>query len=167
MLSPIALTTVADRGQSAETTTVTLGGGARPDSALYLRFASGYKSVGDVAAAFLLLTPAPGTETREDDVSLQVTPVASAWSTDSLARGERPKTSTPAVTGLARTRPASLVRIDVTEVVQTLARAPADAGMAVTAAGSHGAGVTLVTAAADAPRLDVYLAQSSTSRTPW
>jgi hypothetical protein len=120
-----------------------------------------------VAAAFLLLTPAAGTETQGDDVRLEVAPLASAWSAESLARGERPKTSTPSATGLARTRPPSLVRIDVTDVVHALARAPADAGMSVTASGSHGGGVTLVTASADAPRLEVYLAQTTTSRTPW
>lgn len=159
VLSPVAIALVTGRGAAApESTTVTLGSDAAPESALYLRFGSTYKTGGEVAAAFLLLTPAAGTETTRDDTRLQVKTLVAPWSADSLARGIRPAASRPVAEGIARAEPPSLVRIDVTSLVRSFARTPYDSGMAVAAARAHGPGVTLVTVAEGAPQLEVYLA---------
>jgi hypothetical protein len=100
-------------------------------------------------------------------VPLEVRPVDTAWSSDSLARGVRPRDSLPTVTGFARGQPPSVVRVDVTPIVRALARAAADAGIAVRATASSGSGVTLVTAAAGAPRLEVYLERTDLANRAW
>jgi len=158
VLSPIELA-VATADHEPSTPEVTLGSAHGGDSFVYARFGSSYKGRAGVAAAFLLLTVSPGTEPT-DDVPLEVWTLAADWSANSIARGARPGFSRPMARGIARTSPALPVRVDVTSIVQQFAQSPGDQGIAVVAGGSHGRGVTLVTAAAGAPRLEVYLARN-------
>jgi len=147
--------------------TVTLGGDHDRDALVYARFDSSYKGRADIAAAFLLLTVSEGTEPAPDDVPLEVWTLASHWSVDAVSRGARPAFSRPMARGIARTAPAVPVRVDVTPIVRQLARTADDDGIAIAAKGSHGPGVTLVTAAAGAPRLEVYLHTQGSTAAAW
>ncbi len=165
VLSPTELSAVSGgRVQSAPG--VTLGGDHDGDSFVYARFGSSYKGRADVTAAFLLLTISPGTEPAPD-VPLEVWRLAASWSTESLSRGARPAFSRPMARGIARTTPPLPVRVDVTSIVRELARNAADDGIGIAARGADGPGVTLVTAAAGAPRLEVYLDAWGRTASTW
>jgi hypothetical protein len=163
VLSPIELVTSA-RSSAPE---VTLASSARRDSFVLARFGSGYKDGSEIAAAFLLLTVTPGTAPVAEDVPLDVWMLDQSWSADSVARGSRPGFSRPVAHGIARTSPTLPVRVDVTHLVRELARNPGDDGLGVVASGASGATVTLVTAAAGAPRLEVYLARPRRAQAAW
>ena len=69
--------------------------------------------------------------------------------------------------GIARTTPPLPVRVEVTSIVRELARTAADDGIGIAAKGGNGAGATLVTAAAGAPRLEVYLDAWGRTASTW
>ena len=158
VLAPVELASIAE-GRVSSAPTATLGSDRDSSALVYARFGSSYKGRSEIAAAFLLLTIAKGTEPLPDDVPLEVWTLAASWSNDSVARGARPGLSRPMARGIARTTPPSTVRVDVTTIVRELARASTDSGIGIAAGGSHGQGVTLVTRAEGAPRLEVYLAR--------
>jgi hypothetical protein len=155
VLFPTELSAVSD-GRVQAAPGVTLGGDGDGDALVYARFGSSYKGRAEIAAAFLLLTISPGTEPAPD-VPLEVWRLSASWSPETVSRGARPPFSHPMARGIARTTPPLPVRIDVTSIVRELARGAADDGVGIAAKGAHGPGVTLVTAAAGAPRLEVYL----------
>lgn len=144
-------------GRVASAPAITLGSDRDGNALLYARFGSSYKGRGEVAAAFLLLTISPSTEPAPEDVPLEVWRLGTDWSTETVSKGARPALSRPMARGIARTSPRSPVRVDVTPIIRELSRTASDAGIAVAANGSHGPGVTLVTTAEGAPRLEVYL----------
>jgi hypothetical protein len=166
VVSPIALTAVVD-GTVSQGTAVTLGRSTDGESRVYARFGAAYKGRADVAAAFLLLTPADGVEPSPMDVPLEVWTLASSWSRDSVARGVRPAQARPMARGFARSSPPSIVRVDVTAVVRGLAESRGDDGVAIVAGSTEGPGVTVATAAAGAPRLEVYLARGRPAPGAW
>jgi hypothetical protein len=166
VLAPVALAVAVD-GRTPSGPAVTLGNALDRDAFVYARFGGGYKGRrSEIAAAFLLLTPSSGVEPTED-VPLEVWTLGRAWSPESVSRGLRPPLAQPMARGLARSSPSSIVRVDVTNVVRALARAPSDDGMAIVADGAHGPGVTLMTAAAGSPELEVYLGRTRSSEGTW
>lgn len=165
VLAPVALAAASDGGMSSAPA-VTLGSALDRDSFIYARFGAGYKRRSDITAAFLMLTLSTGVEPTED-VPLEIWTLGRTWSAESISRGVRPPRSQPMARGFARSSPRSVVRIDVTNVVRALARTPGDDGIAIVADGAHGPGVTLMTAAEGAPRLEVYLARTRSSEGAW
>jgi hypothetical protein len=165
VLLPTELSAVSE-GRPRTAPSVTLGSDRDGDAVLYARFGSSYKGKSDIAAAFLLLTIAAGTEPAPD-VPIEVWKLAASWSPETLSRGLRPGLSRPMARGIARTTPPMPVRVDVTSIVRELARASADDGVGIAAKGSRGPGVTVVTAAAGAPRLEVYLDAWGPTASTW
>jgi hypothetical protein len=97
--------------------TVTFGGPPATNQELLLRFPRAWASL-EIDSAFLLLEPAPDADPSGADVPVRVALAAAAWTpgTAPHAPGERG----PRSSGLARTRPPSLLRVDVTAQLQAL-----------------------------------------------
>ena len=157
--------------------TVTLGGPESTAELLLVRFPRSWASFeigrAEIDAAFLLLSPAASADPTGADVQLQVALAAADWAPGTLKRA--PGARAPKSAGLARTRPPSLLRLDVTAQLKAL-QAPGanDHGLLVrgeaaadsapagsSAAGSSAAlpdrGATYLTGAdGELPRLDVY-----------
>jgi len=147
--------------------TVTFGGPPATNQELLLRFPRAWASF-EIDAAFLLLEPAPDADPSGADVPVRVALAAAAWTPGSAphAPGERG----PRSSGLARTRPPSLLRVDVTAQLQALQaqggrrgrseqadQGRSDYGLVVRAAHGSERGATYQTGAEGAPpRLDVY-----------
>ena len=127
------------------------------DAALFLRFAPIWRGA-RIDAAFLLLEPAPRTQTRED-VPLEVSRIHGAWEASTEPR-ERLSRALPVVRGLGRSFADAPIRIDVTPLVAYLAEHPAqDLGLAVAAAHEVPPGIAIATGldGGAPPRLEVYL----------
>lgn len=135
--------------------TVTLGGAASRDRALVLAFPRLWASR-DVDAAFLLLEPAVDADPTRGDVIVRVALAGAAWVAGSAPRG--PSERSPSSTGLGRSRPPSLLRVDVTAHLRELRDHPdADHGFVLSAENVVGHGATYLTGArGGTPRLDVY-----------
>jgi len=144
--------------------TVTFGGPPATNQELLLRFPRGWASL-EIDSAFLLLEPAPGADPSAADVPVRVALAAAAWTPGSAAHapGERG----PHSSGLARTRPPGVLRVDVTAQLQALQtqggrrgrseQGRSDYGLVVRAESSSERGATYQTGAGGAlPRLDVY-----------
>jgi hypothetical protein len=134
----------------------TLGARHFPAERLYLAFeAEAAKST--VTAAFLLLTPAADAQqTTVGDVPLLVREILEPWTPGRVVAGAPPRLSSASASGIARARARSLTRIDVTPLLRSHGNA-VKLGVAVTADGESGHGVTFVTGPlADAPRLEIY-----------
>jgi hypothetical protein len=141
--------------------TVTLGGAASRDRALVMAFPQLW-AAREVDAAFLLLEPAPEADPTQGDVVVRVALAAAKWGAGTAPRG--PSERAPSSTGLGRSRPPSLLRIDVTAQLRDLRDHPeADHGFVLSAENVVGHGATYLTGArGGTPRLDVY----SRSRRP-
>lgn len=140
--------------------TVTFGGQEPSDEQLLVRFPRSW-AARDLEAAFLLLEPASSAEPTGADVQLQVALAGAPWAPGALEQA--PPARAPKSAGLARTRPPSLLRIDVTAQLKALqGLESADQGLLVRADGvaagalpNHGA--TYSTGIdGELPRLDVY-----------
>jgi hypothetical protein len=144
--------------------TVTFGGPDPSDEQLVVRFPRSW-AARDVEAAFLLLEPAASADPTGADVQLQVALAGSAWTAGAL--GEAPPARAPKSAGLARTRPPSLLRLDVTAQLKALQGLERDDhGLLVRSDGlaggalppslpNHGATYSTGTDG-ELPRLDVY-----------
>ncbi|HEU4577765.1 MAG TPA: hypothetical protein VFS67_05900 [Polyangiaceae bacterium] len=154
------------RGKSSGTgppPTVTFGGPDPSDEQLLVRFPRSWAGR-DVEAAFLLLEPADSADPTGADVQLQVGLAGAAWTAGTL--DQAPPVRSPRSAGLARTRPPSLLRLDVTAQLKVLqGRERDDHGLLVRADGLAGAlppslphhGATYSTGTdGELPRLDVY-----------
>jgi hypothetical protein len=122
----------------------------------------------EIDTAFLLLAPAASADPTGADVQLQVALAAAPWASGTL--DQAPPARSPKSAGLARTRPPSLLRIDVTAQLKALQGPSAsDHGLLVRGeaaadsreTGSPGSlpnrGATYLTGAdGELPRLDVY-----------
>ena len=159
--------------------TVTFGGPPATSQELLLRFPRGWATL-EIDSAFLLLEPAPDADPTGADVPVRVALAAAAWTPGSAPRapGERG----PHSSGLARTRPPSVLRVDVTAQLQALQaqagrrgrsgqgrseqcrseqggseQGGSDYGLVVRAEGGTERGATYQTGAEGVlPRLDVY-----------
>lgn len=132
--------------------TVTFGGLPALNQHLLLRFPGTWKAL-DVQAAFLLLQPAPEAEPTRSDVPVTVSLAAGAWSPGA---SRVPGSDPPESRGLARTRPPTLLRIDVTAQLRALKNRP-DHGLLIRGDAGRGEGATYLTGAdGAAPRLEVY-----------
>jgi hypothetical protein len=139
---------------------VTFGGDDGAGEQLLLGFPRSWTDL-DVGAAFLLLTPASGAGPSGADVQVEVTLVGSAWTPGTLRRA--PDAEGSASPGLARMRPPSVLRVDVTELLRQLAAQSRgrdeanDRGLLVRARRASERGATYLTGATGGtPRLDVY-----------
>jgi hypothetical protein len=137
---------------------VTLGQAVEGPRALYLRFPPSFRG-SKVRAAFLLLDPRPGTPAGPD-VPLEVWRADGEWRPEQVTSRAQPGFALPVATAIGRSAPPSLVRVDVTEIVQFLAAHPElDHGLVVraTARGTLGIAFATGVAGGNAPRLDVYV----------
>jgi hypothetical protein len=141
--------------QSALPPTVRLGGPTSQSEGLLVHFPAHWHEL-DIASAFLLLEPALDAEPTASDVEVGVALAAAAWSSGILA--SVPASRGPTSAGLARTRPPSLLRIDVTLQLRELAKAPgSDRGLLIFATQPSPRGAIYSTGIDGvAPRLDVY-----------
>jgi hypothetical protein len=138
---------------------VTFGSSTEGAAAIYLRFAPTTTDPLRIQSAFLLLEPLPGT-LPSDDVSVDVWRVRESWKPERLSWLSQPKLAPPRGEGIARSRPPSTLRIDVTSIVAYLAEnGENDFGMALESGSGDGAGASYATGAAGGrtPRLEVYL----------
>jgi len=143
--------------------TVTFGGPPATNQELLLRFPRGWTAL-EIDSAFLLLEPARDADPSGADVPVRVVLAASAWIPGSTTHG--PGEKGPRSSGLARTRPPSVLRVDVTaqlQALQTQGRGRSsndgrsDYGLVVRAEQTVQRGATYQTGAEGAlPRLDVY-----------
>jgi hypothetical protein len=140
---------------------VTLGGPEPTAEALLVRFPRSWATFeiarAEIDAAFLLLTPATSADPTGADVQLQVALAAAPWAPGTL--DQAPPTRSPKSAGLARTRPPSLLRLDVTAQLQALQGPGAsDHGLLLQGeALADSRGATYLTGAdGELPRLDVY-----------
>jgi hypothetical protein len=141
--------------QSALPPTVTLGGSRRQSEELLVLFPHRWHEL-DIASAFLLLEPALDAEPTASDVEVGVALAAAHWSSGILASA--PARRGPTSTGLGRTRPPALLRIDVTLQLRELAKEPKnDSGLLIFATMPSPRGAIYSTGIDGvAPRLDVY-----------
>ena len=158
---PIAIAVVSAHAQSSRElpAVATFGGSARGKTALYLRFNPIWRGGGKIDSAFLLLDPAEG-RAPNADVTVTAWRVRGRWSPERLHWLEQPELAPPSADGIARGAPPLPLRIDVTRIVQYLAKHPgSDRGFALIASSGAGPGVGFATGAAGgrAPRLEVYL----------
>lgn len=135
--------------------TVTFGGPTAHDEQLLVRFPQAWSPL-QVDAAFLLLEPAMDAAPTSADVAVEVALAGAEWDPGAVRRA--PPRRAPSSRGWARTRPPSVLRVDVTELVRALAEQPkSDRGMIVRAEGEALRGATYLTGSSGgAPRLDVY-----------
>ncbi len=138
---------------------VTFGSRAEGASALYVRFSPTTGDPSRIQSAFLLLEPLVGT-LPGSDVDVQVWRVREPWEPQRLSWLAQPELAPPRGRGIARSRPPSTLRIDVTTIVQYLAKHPeSDFGMALKSGSGDDAGASFATGAAGGhgPELEVYL----------
>ena len=135
--------------------TVTLGGMAARDQVLLLRFPALWASR-EIDAAFLLLEPAVDAEPTHGDVLIRVTLAAGDWTPGVTTK--QPPDRPPSSVALARTRPPSVLRADVTAQLRVLHEHPeSDHGLVLRADAPALSGETYLTGAdGGIPRLDVY-----------
>jgi hypothetical protein len=157
VLEPVAIAVVRREGgrQSALPPTVTLGGPQQQSEVLLLRFAHSWAPL-DIDSAFLLLEPALDAEPTADDVEISVALVAGGWTSGILT--DAPSSRGPTSSGLGRTRPPAVLRVDVTALVRELAKQPrGERGFLVRAAQPSSRGAIYSTGIDGvSPRLDVY-----------
>jgi hypothetical protein len=140
---------------SAPPPTVTFGGPEPSNEQLLLRFPRNWAAL-HIDAAFLLLAPAPSADPTGADVQVQVALAAAPWTSGTLNRP--PPVRSPKSSGLARTRPPSSLRLDVTAQMHALQQSPNDDhGLLVRAESSASRGATYLTGTdGELPRLDLY-----------
>ena len=139
---------------------VTFGSAAQGQTLLLLRFAPGWPADSRVASAFLLLDPWPGTQPSMDDIPVEVWRVEAPWRAEAVTWLDRPRLGYPRRLGLARTAPASVLRVDVTPLVRDLTSpGRANHGLAVRSDARSQGGASFATGASggSSPRLEVYL----------
>jgi hypothetical protein len=140
--------------------TVTFGGPGPSDEQLLVRFPRTW-TTRDLDAAFLLLEPASSADPTGADVQLQVALAGASWTPGTLDQAPPPRV--PKSAGLARTRPPSLLRLDVTAQLKALQGSEQDDhglllradGVAAGSLPQHGATYSTGTDG-ELPRLDVY-----------
>lgn len=157
VLDPVALAVVRSgaRRQGALPPTVTFGGPASQDEQLLVAFPDAWGSA-EIDTAFLLLEPALDAEPSAGDVEIDVAVAAGDWR--SGIAGELPASHGPKASGVGRTRPPAVLRIDVTSLVREMVRQPRSAHGFLLRAAQAGARGAVYSTGIDgtAPRLDVY-----------
>jgi hypothetical protein len=157
VLDPIAIAVIRSGAelQNALPPTVTLGGPPIQSEELLVRFDHAWDEL-DIDSAFLLLEPALDAEPTASDVEIGVALAADRWTSGILANA--PASRGPLSTGVGRTRPPTLLRVDVTLQLRELARQPrSDRGLLIRATAPSPRGAIYSTGIDGiAPRLDVY-----------
>jgi len=139
---------------------IAFGSAVDGDTALYLRFEPVWRDAKSIEAAFLVLEPMPGTLPASTDVEVHAWRVRSRWEAGELTFVKQPEVAPPNSTGIARSSPPSVLRIDVTEIVSYLREHPhSDFGMALKSGDDAGGGASFATGTSGgrAPRLEVYV----------
>jgi hypothetical protein len=165
VLDPVAIAVIrteAER-QNALPPTVTLGGPPSQSEELLVRFAHPWDEL-DVDSAFLLLEPALDAEPTASDVEIGVALAADRWTSGILATA--PASRGPLSLGVGRTRPPTLLRVDVTLQLRELAKQPgSDRGLLIRAIRSSPRGAIYSTGIDGIPpRLDIYFLPRRTAR---
>jgi hypothetical protein len=139
---------------------VRFGSAAEGAAVLYLRFAPVWASAARVDSAFLLLEPLPETPASTADVLVRALRVEESWDARTLSFLHQPKLGLPSSRAWARSRPPSMLRIDVTNIIRYQhEHTIAALGIAVKASGGGGHGAAFATGSAlgSPPRLELYV----------
>jgi hypothetical protein len=158
LLEPTQIAVVRAGGGSLDArlpATVTLGGPETDAEKLLVRFAGQWSHL-ELDSAFLVLAPAPQGEPSGASVSVGVSRLDGPFRSGLLR--EVPASHGPRQPGLASTRPASVLRIDVTRLLRSLpSRDDRRHGFVVEASAGGQRGATYLTGATGSPpRLEVY-----------
>jgi hypothetical protein len=160
VLRPTTLVLVTDRSRTASLPgAVVFGSRVEGDAALYLEFEPMWRNPLRLESAFLLLSPQDGTQPSVQDIPVEVWRIAIPWRPSSLTYLDQPAREPPMARGLARSSPATTLRIDVTEIVRHWADHPyEDHGIVLVAAPGPGHGAAFATGASGGvgPRLELY-----------
>ncbi|WP_438040581.1 DNRLRE domain-containing protein [Sorangium sp. So ce128] len=139
---------------------VALGRAGAGEVVLLLRFSPTFGVGADIASAFVVLEPAPMAPPAERALTLEVARILEPWRSETATWGRQPRLSIPEAAAIARPRPATPLRIDVTSLVRDWARRRKDDhGIAILAAGSDavGAAYSMGISQGVGPRLEVYV----------
>jgi hypothetical protein len=112
-----------------------------------------------IERALLVLTASPST--GDDDIDLRVFTIHAPWDTLEVRYRSLPSFGRPEARGLARSRPPSPLRVDVTELVRHQALQAEAYGLVIVAEAGPGHGAQYFTGASggEGPRLELYLAR--------
>ncbi len=151
----------APRDLAAVPPAVTFGSRALGATALYLRFEPRWTEAGgEVDRAFLLLEPMAGGRSDTNDVLVDVWRIREPWSEKTVTWLDQPSVAPPTSTGIARSSPPSVLRIEVTEHVRYFRRhRHAARGLVVKArpATAHGATFATGVGGGSPPKLEIYM----------
>lgn len=159
---PSGMVVVKQNGEASPTTlpsSVAFGSERDGTTALYLRFPAVWRQARRIESAFLVLDPMPGTLPARGDVEVEAWRVREPWRDEELSYLGQPLLGPPSSSGIARSAPPSVLRIDVTEIVSYLHAHPdSDHGIALKCRASAGGGASYATGTSGgrAPRLEVY-----------
>lgn len=159
---PSGMVVVKQNGEQSPTvlpSSVAFGSERDGTTALYLRFPAVWHEARRIEAAFLVLDPMPGTLPARGDVEVEAWRVREPWLDDELSYLTQPELGPPHSSGIARSAPRSVLRIDVTQIVSYLRDHPeSNHGIALKCRDSAGGGASYATGASGgrAPRLEVY-----------
>jgi hypothetical protein len=156
LLEPLSVAVVREAGAAGPLpSSVSFGATTGRSEQLLVRFPDARSQL-DVDAAFLLLQPMADADPTGSDIEVEVTRAAAPWASGTLQQA--PPHAGPSSIGLARTRPPSVLRIDVTALIRaSTPRGSSDHGLLVRALSSGVRAAAYSTGSdGDAPRLDVY-----------
>lgn len=158
---PSAMSIVGSRsGRARELPpSVTFGSERDGTTTLYLRFPAVWRNAREIEAAFLVLEPLHGTLPASEDVRVTAWRVREQWTDAALEATRQPAVGLPSAPGIAKSAPPSVLRIDVTAIVDYLRRHPEnDFGIALRSEDQSQSGSSYSTGASGgrAPRLEVY-----------
>ena len=161
VVAPDEMAVVArGNGETALPAEIPLGGAARAEAVVLLRFPTPWGKRVRVARAFLTLQPARGAVPERHPVLVSVARVLEPWSSRETSWGKMPRLSAFEGSAYSSVGPAKPLRIDVTTIVQRWALGrSADQGLALAASSDAPLGPSYATGVSGGlgPRLDVYL----------
>ncbi|MCC6217268.1 MAG: hypothetical protein IT376_20590 [Polyangiaceae bacterium] len=155
VLAPVELAVIREgRALRGLPLAVTFGRAGAPREALLLGFGGELRRDGELEAAFLVLEPVEG-EPSAEDVPVRVSRVLERWRPGEVGGRRAPAAGEPSARGVARTRPALPLRVDVTAIVRRWRADP------------HGAAGVVVRADAESPDGATYALGSGRGRAPY
>jgi hypothetical protein len=164
VFAPDAAAVVSQSGPSGGGATLpealVLGRDGSGAVSLLLHFAVPLADDTQIAAAFLVLDPAPGAPPPRDPVPVQVARIVEPWSDGAVSWGRHPRLDLPEKAGVVGAPAGAPARIEVTRFVRIWSRRrPDDHGIALLAdaVGPFGAAFSMGITEGQGPRLEVYV----------
>lgn len=169
VLEPTQVTVVDRHAEVGEPlpSTVTFGSHQGGKTLLYLRFAPTPRR-GRLRAAFLVLEPAVGAAQGSVDVSVTAWRIVERWQQGEVSWLAPLALEPPSARGIARPSPASVLRVDVTQLVEASTRQQSDHGIALVSSGGADLGASYATGGGlgARPRLELYWSEARPARGP-